>query len=95
MEAALYRNSAAHQELAVGKEELHLEREEVNKLRQVKQKGVAGEATAPFPLTTADVVELFRLLKDSNINYMSVERDMVWTQRELVDLRKEVKSAGR
>ncbi len=63
MEAALQELRAAHQELAEGKEELHLEREEVNKLRQVGQKGAAGVATALFPLTTADVVELFRLLR--------------------------------
>ena len=54
---------SAHRELALAKEELRLEREEVNKLRQVGQKGAASEATAPFPLTTADVVELFRLLR--------------------------------
>ncbi len=75
----------------MAKEERRLEREEVNKLRKVGQKGAAGEATAPFPLTTADVVELFCLLKGSNINYIRVEREIVGIQREPVDLQKEVK----
>ncbi len=84
------RSSGPRQELAAVKEELRLEREEVKRLKEVEQ-GAADEATAPFPLTAADVAELFRLLKDMNLNEMRMEREMAGVRRELAELREEVK----
>ncbi len=66
----------ARRELAAAKEELQREREEVKRLKQVEQRGAVDEAAAPLPLTAADVAELFRLLKDMNINKMRLEREM-------------------
>jgi hypothetical protein len=85
------RSSGSRQELAAVKEELRLEREEVKRLKEVEQKGAADEATAPFPLTAADVAELFRLLKDMNLNEMRMEWEMAGVRRELAELREEVK----
>jgi hypothetical protein len=82
---------AARQELAAVKEELRREREEVKRLKEVEQRGVADEASAPLPLTAADVAELFRLMKDMNINEMRLEREMAGVRRELAELREEVK----
>ena len=78
---------AARQELAAVKEELRREREEVKRLKQVEQRGAADEAAAPLPLTATDVVELFRLLKDINVNEMRLEREMAGVRRELAELR--------
>jgi hypothetical protein len=82
---------AARQELAAVKEELRLEREEVKRLKQVEQRGAADEAAAPLLLTAADMAELFRLLKDMNVNEMRLEREMAGVRRELAELREEVK----
>jgi hypothetical protein len=82
---------AARRELAAAKEELQREREEVKRLKQVEQRGAADEAAASLPLTAADVAELFRLLKDMNINEMRLEREMAGVRRELAELREEVK----
>ena len=84
------RSSGPRQELAAVKEELRLEREEVKRLKEVEQ-GAVDEATTPFPLTAADVAELFRLLKDMNLNEMRMEREMAGVRRELAELREEVK----
>ncbi len=45
----------------------------------------------PFPLTAADVAELFRLLKDMIVNEMRMEREMAGVRQELAELREEVK----
>jgi hypothetical protein len=82
---------AMRRELAEAKEELRQEREEVKRLKQVEQRGAAGEAAAPLPLTAADVAEFFRLLKDMNVNEMRLEREMAGVRRELAELREEVK----
>jgi hypothetical protein len=91
MEAALLELRAARQDLAEAREELRREREEVKRLKQVEQKGAADEASAPFLLTAADVAELFRLLKDMNVNEMRMEWEMAGVRRELAELREEVK----
>jgi hypothetical protein len=75
--------------LAAAKEELRREREEVKRLKE--RKGAADEAAAALPLTAADVAELFRLLKDMNVNEMRLEREMAGVRRELAELREEVK----
>ncbi len=62
----------------------------MKRLKEVEQ-GAADEATAPFPLTAADVAELFRLLKDRNLNEMRMEPEMAGVRRELAELREEVK----
>jgi hypothetical protein len=91
MGAALQEIRAARQDLVTAKEELRREREELRRLRQVEQEGAANGVAAPFPLTAADVVELFRLLKDINVNEMRMEREMAGVRRELAELREEVK----
>jgi hypothetical protein len=77
--------------LAAAKEELRREREEVKRLKRVEQRGTADEAAAPLLLTAADVAELFRLLKDMNINELRLEREMAGVRQELAELREEVK----
>ncbi len=63
----------------------------MKRLKEVAQKGAANVATAPFPLTADDMAELFRLLKDINLNEMRMEREMAGVRRELAELREEVK----
>jgi len=63
----------------------------VKRLKQVEQKGATDEVAALFPLTAAGMAELFRLLKDMNMNEMRMEREMAGVRRELTELREEVK----